>query len=58
MRHLRRDMSRPLRRGFADDEFSAELKAQGEDGRKMRGFYLRPWTVTYQKRVQDESIHD
>ena len=58
MSQSRMEPWRPLKRGFADDEFSAVLKIQGEDGRRLRGLYLRPWTVTYRKRVQDEPLRD
>ena len=38
------------------DEFSHELKKQGEDGRFMSMLYLTPWPMIYKKRVSDEPV--
>ena len=39
-----------------DDEFSKALKKQGPEGRLMAMLYLRNPMITYNKKVNDESI--
>lgn len=47
---------RKKRNGLIDDEFSEELKSQGEDGQYLRMLYLRNPMTIYAKKVNDESI--
>jgi hypothetical protein len=43
---------------LTDDAFSEALREQGDAGRYCRQLYLRPWALTYLKRVQDEPLRD